>query len=81
VKRLDNTDSQPGIESAEAKIKLWNLAEKLLFKKGEIIVRIFLVIAEYQELAIGEPKRSLVYSGYVFRRVRSETNWHGWQVA
>lgn len=29
---------QPGIESAEAKIKLWNVAERLLFKKGEIIV-------------------------------------------
>ncbi|KAI9638407.1 uncharacterized protein MKK02DRAFT_42797 [Dioszegia hungarica] len=60
--------SQPGIESAEAKIKLWNVAERLLFKKGEIV-----------ELDMGEPKRSLVYSGYVFRRVRSETAWHGWQ--
>ncbi|GFZ46220.1 hypothetical protein JCM24511_04467 [Saitozyma sp. JCM 24511] len=29
--------SQPGIESAEAKIKLWNIAERLLFKRGEII--------------------------------------------
>lgn len=60
---------QPGIESAEAKIKLWNVAERLLFKKGEVV-----------ELDIGEPKRSLVYSGYVFRRVRSETAWHGWSV-
>lgn len=33
------TPSQPGIESAEAKIKLWNVAERLLFKKGEIVVR------------------------------------------
>jgi hypothetical protein len=31
-----------------------------------------------QELDIGEPKRTLVHAGYVFRRVRSETNWHGW---
>lgn len=30
---------KPGIESAEAKIKLWNIAERLLFKRGEIIVR------------------------------------------
>ncbi|KAK8869923.1 hypothetical protein IAR55_000491 [Kwoniella newhampshirensis] len=60
--------TQPGIESAEAKIKLWNVAEKLLFKKGEII-----------ELDIADPKRTLVHMGYVFRRVRSETNWHGWQ--
>ncbi|WWD15802.1 hypothetical protein CI109_100226 [Kwoniella shandongensis] len=60
--------TQPGIESAEAKIKLWNVAERLLFKKGEII-----------ELDIADPKRTLVHMGYVYRRVRSETNWHGWQ--
>nr|XP_019013428.1 uncharacterized protein I206_01495 [Kwoniella pini CBS 10737]OCF52209.1 hypothetical protein I206_01495 [Kwoniella pini CBS 10737] len=60
--------TQPGIESAENKIKLWNTAERLLFKKGEVV-----------ELDIGDPKRTLVHMGYVFRRVRSETNWHGWQ--
>ncbi|WVW83239.1 hypothetical protein I302_105258 [Kwoniella bestiolae CBS 10118] len=60
--------TQPGIESAENKIKLWNTAERLLFKKGEVI-----------ELDIADPKRTLVHMGYVFRRVRSETNWHGWQ--
>ncbi|WRT67006.1 uncharacterized protein IL334_003972 [Kwoniella shivajii] len=60
--------TQPGIESAENKIRLWNTAERLLFKKGEII-----------ELDIADPKRTLVHMGYVFRRVRSETNWHGWQ--
>lgn len=31
---------KPGIESAEGKIKLWNVAERLLFKKGEIIVSV-----------------------------------------
>ncbi|WVQ70220.1 uncharacterized protein L199_008446 [Kwoniella botswanensis] len=60
--------TQPGIESAENKIKLWNTAERLLFKKGEVV-----------ELDIADPKRTLVHMGYVFRRVRSETNWHGWQ--
>ncbi|WVQ78218.1 hypothetical protein IAT38_000301 [Cryptococcus sp. DSM 104549] len=60
--------TQPGIESAEAKIKIWNVAERLLFRKGEIV-----------ELDIADPKRMLVHMGYVFRRVRSETNWHGWQ--
>ncbi|WWC85367.1 uncharacterized protein L201_000230 [Kwoniella dendrophila CBS 6074] len=60
--------TQPGIESAENKIKLWNTAERLLFKKGEIV-----------ELDISDPKRTLVHMGYVFRRVRSESNWHGWQ--
>lgn len=58
---------QPGIESAESKIKLWNVAEKLLFKRGEII-----------EMDISDGKRTLVHEGYVFRRIRSETNWHGW---
>ncbi|ORX39762.1 hypothetical protein BD324DRAFT_614892 [Kockovaella imperatae] len=60
--------SQPGIESAEAKIRLWNVAERMMFRKGEIV-----------ELDIGDPKRTLVYAGHVFRRVRTETNWHGWQ--
>ncbi|OCF39870.1 hypothetical protein I317_06307 [Kwoniella heveanensis CBS 569] len=60
--------TQPGIESAEMKIRLWNVAERLLFKKGEVV-----------ELDISDPKRTLVHMGYVFRRVRSETNWHGWQ--
>jgi hypothetical protein len=46
---------------------LWNIGEKLMFRRGEII-----------EVDIPEPKRTLVHSGYVFRRVRSETNWHGW---
>ncbi|WVR05091.1 hypothetical protein IAU60_002103 [Kwoniella sp. DSM 27419] len=60
--------TQPGIESAENKIRLWNVAERLMFKRGEIV-----------ELDIADPKRTLVHMGYVFRRVRSETNWHGWQ--
>ncbi|WVQ78219.1 hypothetical protein IAT38_000302 [Cryptococcus sp. DSM 104549] len=49
-------------------MKLWIVAERLLFRKGEIV-----------ELDISDPKRMLVHMGYVFRRVRSETNWHGWQ--
>jgi hypothetical protein len=66
---LYNANDQPGIESAESKIKLWNVAEKLLFKRGEII-----------ELDISDGKRTLVHEGYVFRRIRSETNWHGWYI-
>ncbi|KAL7422275.1 hypothetical protein Q5752_002921 [Cryptotrichosporon argae] len=60
--------SQPGIEAAESKVKLWDLAERLMFRKGEVI-----------ELDVAEPKRTLVFSGVVHRRVRSETNWLGWQ--
>lgn len=63
----DGVDAKPGIESAEAKIKLWDFGENLMFRKGEII-----------ELDIPDPKRTLVHAGYLFRRVRSETNWHGW---
>lgn len=32
-------DTEHGIEAAAVKIKLWNIAERLLFKKGEITVR------------------------------------------
>ncbi|KAK4687215.1 RHO1 GDP-GTP exchange protein 1/2, partial [Tremellales sp. Uapishka_1] len=60
--------SQPGIESAESKVKLWDLGENLLFRKEEII-----------DLDIGEPKRTLVHGGYVSRRVRNEANLPGWQ--
>lgn len=52
-----------------AKIKLWDLGEKLIFRKGEII-----------ELDIPDAKRTLIHLGYVFRLVRSKTNWHGWKV-
>ena len=83
---LENTvkASQPGIESAEAKINLWNVAERLMFRKGETTVSISTRAMSSsdrcrKELDIAEPKRTLVYSGLVFRRVRSETNWHGWQ--
>jgi hypothetical protein len=38
IKRIVRS-SQPGIESAESKVKLWDVAETLLFRKGEIIVR------------------------------------------
>ncbi|KIR26825.1 hypothetical protein I309_04203 [Cryptococcus deuterogattii LA55] len=61
-------DTEHGIEAAAVKIKLWNIAERLLFKKGEIT-----------NLDISDPKRTFVHSGYVFRRIRSESNWHGWQ--
>ncbi|WVO12788.1 hypothetical protein L204_100396 [Cryptococcus depauperatus] len=60
--------SQPGIESAEGKIKLWNTAERLLFRKGEIV-----------DLDISDPKRRLIHMGHVLQRVRNETYWHGWQ--
>lgn len=33
-------DTEHGIEAAAVKIKLWNIAERLLFKKGEITVRL-----------------------------------------
>lgn len=63
-------DTEHGIEAAAVKIKLWNIAERLLFKKGEIT-----------NLDISDPKRTFVHSGYVFRRIRSESNWHGWYLA
>ncbi len=37
--RSSRLQDPAGIESAEAKIKLWNVAERLLFRKGETIVK------------------------------------------
>ena len=34
--------TQPGIEAAESKVKFWSLCESLIYKKGEIIVRVVL---------------------------------------
>ncbi|ODO11558.1 hypothetical protein I350_00339 [Cryptococcus amylolentus CBS 6273] len=60
--------SEPGISSAEEKIGLWDVAERLMFKKGEIV-----------ELDLLNPKRALVHRGDVRKRVRIEKDWHGWQ--
>lgn len=60
--------SQPGIASAEQKLALWNVAEKLLLKRGEMV-----------EMGLAEPKRSLMHAGWVWRRMRGESSWHGWQ--
>jgi hypothetical protein len=35
--------TQPGIEAAENKVKLWALCESLVFQKGELIVRVLLI--------------------------------------
>ena len=61
--------SQPGIASAESKLQLWNVAERLLLRRGETV-----------ELGLAEPKRGLVHEGRVYRRTRGETAWHGWCV-
>ena len=61
-------------------MKCWNVAERLLFRRGELHVSEQAVVgADIQDLDIsGNANRELVHMGYVFRRVRSETNWHGW---
>ncbi|KIM84853.1 hypothetical protein PILCRDRAFT_817654 [Piloderma croceum F 1598] len=59
--------TQPGIAAAEDKVKFWNLCESLVYQKGEII-----------DMNVYEESRTLVYSGSLTRRQRSETDWHGW---
>ncbi|ODO03369.1 hypothetical protein L198_02215 [Cryptococcus wingfieldii CBS 7118] len=39
--------SEPGISSAEEKIGLWDVAERLMFKKGEIVVTSITTIPEF----------------------------------
>ncbi|EGN99254.1 hypothetical protein SERLA73DRAFT_168758 [Serpula lacrymans var. lacrymans S7.3] len=59
--------TQPGIAAAENKVKFWNICESLVYMNGEIID-----IDRYDE------SRSLVYSGPLARRSKSEMDWHGW---
>ncbi|KAH7930131.1 hypothetical protein BV22DRAFT_1028615 [Leucogyrophana mollusca] len=60
--------TQPGIAAAESKVKFWNLCESLAFTSGEIID-----IDWYDE------SRSLMYSGTLARRAKSDMDWsHSW---
>ncbi|KAF8806960.1 hypothetical protein BYT27DRAFT_7101268 [Phlegmacium glaucopus] len=54
--------TQPGIEAAESKVKFRALCETIVYQKGEII-----------DMDLYSESRSLVYSGPVVRRGRSET--------
>ncbi|KAF8638287.1 hypothetical protein AX17_002307 [Amanita inopinata Kibby_2008] len=59
--------TQPGIEAAESKVKLWELCEHLEFQKGEII-----------DMDLYDGSRTVVYSGPVVRRMRGETGFSSW---
>ncbi|KAG1750776.1 hypothetical protein EDB19DRAFT_1676909 [Suillus lakei] len=59
--------TQPGIAAAENRVKYWNVCESLMMPKGEII-----------DLDWYAESRSLVYSGPVARRSKSEMDWHPW---
>lgn len=59
--------TQPGIAAAENRVKYWNICESLTMPKGEII-----------DLDWYNESRSLVYSGPVARRSKSEMDWHPW---
>ncbi|KAL9714072.1 hypothetical protein Ac2012v2_002380 [Leucoagaricus gongylophorus] len=59
--------TQPGIEVAESKVKFWSLCERLVYQKGEII-----------DLDLYDQSRTLVHSGPVTRRIRSESGFHEW---
>lgn len=59
--------TQPGIAAAENRVKYWNVCESLTMPKGEII-----------DLDWYNESRSLVYSGPVARKSKSEMDWHPW---
>ena len=61
--------SEPGVDAATAKVKAWQIAQKLLFRRGE---RIDL------DLNLGAEERALLMSGKICRRNRTERDWHGW---
>ncbi|CAA7267017.1 unnamed protein product [Cyclocybe aegerita] len=56
--------TQPGIEAAESKVKFWALCESLVFQKGEII-----------DMDLYDDSRTLVYTGPVIRRAKSDTGF------
>ncbi|KAF8627002.1 hypothetical protein AX15_004586 [Amanita polypyramis BW_CC] len=59
--------TQPGIEAAESKVKLWELCEHLEYQKGEMI-----------DMDLNDDSRTVVYSGPVVRRNRGETGFSSW---
>lgn len=71
---LDQIDTmlrsvQPGVDAATAKVKAWQIGQKLLFRRGE---RIDLM------LDLGADERALLFQGRICRRNRTERDWHGW---
>ncbi|KIL67598.1 hypothetical protein M378DRAFT_9368 [Amanita muscaria Koide BX008] len=59
--------TQPGIEAADSKAKLWELTEHLEYQQGEII-----------DMDLSDESRTLVYSGPVARRIRGDTGFSTW---
>ncbi|KAF8656182.1 hypothetical protein AX16_002622 [Volvariella volvacea WC 439] len=53
--------TQPGIEAAENKVKLWEIRDSLLYQKGEII-----------NMDLNDEHRSLVYTSPIFR---NDSEW------
>jgi hypothetical protein len=63
--------------------KFWELAESLVFVKGEIIVSSCdrdsgSHLTMDQDMDMYDEKRTLVHSGPLARRARQETEWCGW---
>ncbi|KAJ3518484.1 hypothetical protein NMY22_g13650 [Coprinellus aureogranulatus] len=64
--------TQPGIETAEQKVKFWELCENIIFQRGEIT-----------DMDLYNKERHLVYMGPVWRKVRAENSFSSdkWQEA
>lgn len=56
--------TQPGIEVSEGKVHFWELCESLVYQQGEII-----------DLDLYDEARTLIYSGPLSRRYRSEMGY------
>ncbi|KZO91124.1 hypothetical protein CALVIDRAFT_531027 [Calocera viscosa TUFC12733] len=59
--------TQPGIAAAEGKVKLWSLCEGLVLRRGEVL-----------DMDLYDEKRTLVHSGVLGRRRKTELNTHVW---
>ncbi|KAI0040258.1 hypothetical protein FA95DRAFT_1611936 [Auriscalpium vulgare] len=58
--------TEPGIVSAEDKVKFWSICESLVYSRGEII-----------DMDLYDDSRTLMHSGTLSRKQRSDS-WHAW---
>jgi len=60
---------QPGVDAASNKVRAWQVARQLRFRRGE---------RNDLTLELESDERALLKIGRIYRRQRTERDWHGW---
>jgi hypothetical protein len=60
---------QPGVDAASNKVRAWQVARQLRFRRGE---------RNDLTLELESDERALLKIGRIHRRQRTERDWHGW---